>query len=128
MKIYNLPYDFTKRTLMSNELLIKTMENGGYHRNLPKDWVEQNARNFDKMKLDPFIVCYRDGKYYIVDDVITKVILDKIYNDNPYPAECYVCNVDSYRDEVELFIALKEYEHNLIMNKAKNILKEMQNE
>lgn len=128
MKIHNLPYDFTKRTLMSNELLIKTMKNGGYHQN-PHTWlVEQYVHNFDKIKLKPFIVCYRGGKYYIVDDVEMKAALDKIYDENPYPVECYVCNVDSYQDEAELFIALKEYEHNLAMNKVKkNMLKEIQN-
>lgn len=127
MKIYNLPYNFTKCTLMSNELSIKTMKNGGYHRNPPEDWVNQCVRNFDKIKLKPFIVCHRDGKYYIVDNVVMKVALDKIYNENPYPVECYVCNVDSYQDEADLFIALKEYKHNLAMNKAKNMLRGMQN-
>lgn len=128
MKIYNLPYDFTKRTLMSNELLIMTMKNGGYHQNPCKYWVEQYVRDFDKIKLKPFIVCHRGGKYYIVDDVEMKVALDKIYDENPYPVECYVCNVDSYGDEAELFITLKEYEHNLAMNKAKSMLRGMQNE
>lgn len=127
MKIYNLPYDFTKRTLMSNELFIMTMENGGYHQNPCKYWVEQYVRDFDRIKLKPFIVCHRGGKYYIVDDVEMKAALDKIYDENPYPVECYVCNVDSYGDEVELFIALKEYEHNLATNKAKNMLRGMQN-
>lgn len=78
--------------------------------------------------MEPFIVCYRDGKYYIVNNVAMKVALDEIYNENPYPVECYVCNVDSYRDEVELFIGLTKIEHDLAMNKAKNILKEIQNE
>lgn len=100
MKIYNLPYDFTKRTLMSNELLIMTMENGGYHQNPCKYWVEQYVRDFDNIKLKPFIVCHRGGKYYIVDDVEMKAALDKIY---------------------------KEYEHNLATNKAKNMLRGMQN-
>ncbi len=127
MKIYNLPYDFTKRTLMSNELLIKTMKNGGYHQNPHTGLVEQYVHNFDKIKLKPFIVCHRGGKYYIVDDVEMKVALDKIYDENPYPVECYVCNVDSYGDEAELFITLKEYEHNLAMNKAKSMLRGMQN-
>ena len=127
MKIYNLPYDFTKHTLMSNELLIKTMKNGGYHQNPHTGLVEQYIRNFDKKKLKPFIVCHRGGKYYIVDDVEMKVALDKIYGENPYPVECYVCNVDSYQDEADLFVALKVYEHDLAMNKVKNMLRGMQN-
>ena len=125
MKIYNLPYDFTKRTLMSNELLIMTMKNDGYHQNPHKGWVEHYVHNFDKIKLKPFIVSHRGGKYYIVDDVEMKVALDKIYDENPYPVECYVCDVDSYQDEADLFVSLKEYEHNLIMNKVKNMSRGM---
>ena len=103
MKINNIPYEFTRREIMSNELCIDWR----YQQKPDEHLVKHLLEHFDKSAVNPMIVCHRDDKYFIVDGVHIKTVLDKINKGASYPIDCYVCEINSYKDEVELFVNLR---------------------
>lgn len=72
-----------------------------------KPHVEEIIDNFDKNQLQPIVVSFRDGIYYIVDgDHRTAAVRVKFGND--YLMECKVVNGLTEKQEADLFVKLNE--------------------
>ena len=122
MKICDLPYEFALSVIMSDQLHI----DNNYHQNPSNERIERMRERIeeDNLSVQPFVVSLRDNKYYIIQDVDVKLALDMINGEKSYPVFCYVCNTESYAEEVGISTKIYNYRYDASKRKIERIKNE----
>ena len=79
-----------------------------YQRVVDERKVNALVSKWDNLLMEPVVVSYRDGKYYLIDGQHRVAALRRIYKDADTIVPCIVHTGLTYADEAELFYRLDE--------------------
>ena len=80
------------------KLPIKMLLSAPYQREIRNNNIKEIIRKFDKNKVKPIVVSYRNGKYYVVDGQHTLTVLRMLFGEN-YIVTTRVLKGLTYDDE-----------------------------
>ena len=93
-----------------------------YQRPLNERTVAALVRNWNKMLMEPLVVSYRDGRYYVIDGQHRVAALRMIFKDQDTLVPCIVHTGLTYADEAELFYSLDQCKKKLSSAQSINAL------
>ena len=99
-----IPADFSATPYTDTQLSTSVLTSGqGYQRPVHQKNVQRIIDEFNPMLLDPIIVNFRGGKYYVIDGQHRIVALKRMNNGGDCMVQCKVLNGLSYEEEAMLY-------------------------
>lgn len=99
-----IPADFSATPYTDKQLSTAVLTSGqGYQRPIQAKNVQGIINNFNPMLLDPIIVNFRVGKYYVIDGQHRIVALKKMNNGRECMVQCKVLSGLTYEQEALLY-------------------------
>lgn len=95
-----------------------------YQRPIEKKAVERLVREWDERLLDPIIVSFRDGKFYVVDGQHRIVALRLMNGGKDVMVDCRVYSGMSYKQEADFCYKLDKAKKRLNLSQSTNALAE----
>lgn len=96
--------DVFKNDVVEKVIPYNQLGKAGYNRVIRRWWVNKIKRDFDERLVEPIIVSYRDGKYWIIDHQhLAQAIYELNGNDPNTRLMCKVYNGLTYQEESDLF-------------------------
>ena len=94
-----------ERTIPFNQLA-----KARYNRGISRNHVNQIKRNFREDLVQPVLVSFRDGKYYIVNGQHTSQVIYELNGNDPNtPVKCHVMTGLTYEQEADLYYNVNTY-------------------
>ena len=93
-----------------------------YQRPLNIKTVTSLVKRWNCMLMEPLVVSYRDGRYYVIDGQHRVAALRVIFRDQDTLVPCIVHTGLTYADEAELFYALDQCKKKLSCEQSVNAL------
>ena len=107
------------------EIYLSRLTSGlSYQRIVSDTIVQRLIQNWDPRFLDPIVVSYRDGKYYVIDGQHRVVAIQRMHPDEDVKVRCIVHTGLTYADEAELFYKLDQCKKKLSYSQSVNALLE----
>lgn len=105
------------------EIYLSRLTSGlDYQRVVSDSTVQKLIKNWDPRFLDPIVVSYRDGKYYVIDGQHRVVAIQRMHPDEDVKVRCIVHTGLTYADEAELFYKLDQCKKKLSYSQSVNAL------
>lgn len=99
-----IPADFSATPYTDKQLSTSVLTSGqGYQRPVRQKNVQRIIDEFNPMLLDPIIVNFRGGKYYVIDGQHRIVAIKRMNNGGDCMVQCKVLNGLSYEEEAMLY-------------------------
>ena len=105
------------------EIYLSRLTSGlSYQRAVSESMVQKLIKTWDTRFLDPIVVSYRDGKYYVIDGQHRVVAIRRMHPDEDVKVRCIVHTGLTYSDEAELFYKLDRCKKKLSYSQSVNAL------
>lgn len=102
---------------MTKKIPFNQLKKAGYNRPLNRQHVNDIKANFDEALVQPAIVSFRDGKYWIIDHQHQSQAIYELNGSNPgTPIDCDVRMGMTYEQEAELYYKLNTSSKQLKFN------------
>ena len=95
-----------------------------YQRKLNERTVASLVKRWNRMLMEPLVVSYRDGRYYVIDGQHRVAALRVIFQEQDTLVPCIVHTGLTYADEAELFYSLDQCKKKLSSAQSINALLE----
>lgn len=95
-----------------------------YQRPVDEKEVDRLIRDWDERLLDPVIVSFRDGKFYVIDGQHRIAAMRKMNNGGEVMAVCKVYSGLTYEQEADLCYKLDKAKRRLSLSQSTNALAE----
>ena len=95
-----------------------------YQRPVDEKEVDRLIRDWDERLLDPVIVSFRDGKFYVIDGQHRIAAMRKMNNGSEVMAVCKVYSGLTYEQEADLCYKLDKAKRRLSLSQSTNALAE----
>ena len=102
------PQEYMKRGWLREINLSRLTSGLPYQRVVDERKVNALVRQWDNLLMEPVVVSYRDGKYYLIDGQHRIAALRRIFKDADTSVLCIVHTGLTYADEAELFYRLDQ--------------------
>ena len=102
------PEDYLNPGIIRNLYTSRLISGLPYQRTLNEKVVEKLVRCWDRMLMEPLVVSYRDGKYYVIDGQHRIAALRVLFQDKDTLVPCIVHMGLTEADEAALFYKLAQ--------------------
>ncbi|MBP5718871.1 MAG: ParB N-terminal domain-containing protein [Abditibacteriota bacterium] len=100
------PEEYLNPGTIRNLYTSRLISGSSYQRTLDEKVVEKLVRCWDRMLMEPIVVSYRDGKYYVIDGQHRVAALRALFQDKDTLVPCIVHTGLTKKDEAALFYKL----------------------
>ena len=116
------PYDYMNPGHLREINLSRLTSGLPYQRTVSEKKVDALVRNWNNYLMEPIVVSYRDGKYYVIDGQHRVTALCRMYKDTDAAIPCVVHTGLTYADEAALFYSLDQCKSKLTSAQSINAL------